>query len=48
VPAEVWIVIDKYPHAEEIAAIEAELDSEFDDRRAAAERALSHRKQEQA
>jgi hypothetical protein len=48
VPAEVWIVIDKYPHAEEIAAIEAELDSEFDDRRAAAERALSHRIQEPA
>lgn len=47
VPAEVWTVIDKYPHAEEIAAIEAELDSEFDDRRAAAERALSHRNQEQ-
>jgi hypothetical protein len=45
VPAEVWTVIDKYPHAEEIAAIEAELDSEFDDRRAAAERALSHRNQ---
>ena len=45
VPAEVWIVIDKYPHAEEIAAIEAELESEFDDRRAAAQRALSHRNQ---
>ena len=44
VPAEVWIVIDKYPHAEEIAAIEAELDSEFDDRRAAAQRALSNRR----
>src|SRR3954453_1518727 len=43
VPAEVWIVIDKYPHAEEIAAIEAELDSEFDDRRAAARRGLSQR-----
>ena len=39
-------MIDKYPHAEEIAAIEAELESEFDDRRAAAERALSHRIQE--
>ena len=48
VPAEVWIVIDKYPHAEEIAAIEAELDSEFEDRRAAAQRALSHRIQEPA
>jgi hypothetical protein len=43
VPAEVWTVIDKYPHAEEIAAIEAELDSPFEDRRAAAERALKHR-----
>jgi hypothetical protein len=48
VPPEVWLVIDKYPHAEEIAAIEAELESEFDDRRAAAQRALSHRIQEQA
>jgi len=48
VPAEVWIVIDKYPHTGEIAAIEAELDSEFDDRRAAAQRALSHRIQERA
>ena len=48
VPAEVWIVIDKYPHAEEIAAIEAELESEFDDRRAAAERALGHRTGERA
>jgi hypothetical protein len=48
VPAEVWTVIDKYPHAEEIAAIEAELESEFDDRRAAAQRALSHRIQEPA
>jgi hypothetical protein len=47
VPAEVWTVIDKYPHAEEIAAIEAELESPFEDRRAAAERALSHRNQEQ-
>jgi hypothetical protein len=45
VPAEVWTVIDKYPHAEEIAAIEAELKSPFEDRRAAAERALSHRNQ---
>jgi hypothetical protein len=44
-PAEVWTVIDKYPPAEEIAAIEAELQSPFDDRRAAAERALSYRSQ---
>ena len=43
VPAEVWIVIDKYPHAEEIAAIESELESSFEDRRAAAARALSNR-----
>ena len=42
-PPEVWTVIDKYPPAEEIAAIEAELHSPFDDRRAAAERALSYR-----
>ena len=48
VPAEVWIVIDKYPPAEEIAAIERELESPFEDRRAAAERALSHRIQERA
>jgi hypothetical protein len=48
VPAEVWIVIDKYPHAEEIAAIEAELDSPYEDRRAAAQRALSHRIGERA
>jgi hypothetical protein len=43
VPAEVWIVVDRYPPVEEIAAIERELESEFDDRRAAAERALSYR-----
>jgi hypothetical protein len=48
VPPEVWIVIDKYPHAEEIAAIEAELESSFEDRRSAAQRALSHRVQERA
>ena len=48
VPAEVWLVIDKYPHAEEIAAIEGELESEFEDRRDAAGRALSHRIQERA
>ncbi len=42
-PPEVWMVIDQYPPAEEIAAIEAELQSPFDDRRAAAERALSYR-----
>jgi hypothetical protein len=43
VPAEVWTVIDRYPPAEEIAAIERERESEFEDRRAAAERALSYR-----
>src|SRR6187401_1684205 len=43
VPGEVWIVIDRYPPAEEIAAIESELESEFEDRRATAERALTHR-----
>jgi hypothetical protein len=48
VPAEVWTVIDRYPPAEEIAAIESELQSPFEDRRAAAERALSHRIQEPA
>lgn len=42
-PPEVWTVIDRYPDAEEIAAIEAELQSPFEDRRAAAERALSYR-----
>ncbi len=44
VPAEVWTVIDKYPHAEEIAAIEHELDSPFEDRREAARRALESQK----
>jgi hypothetical protein len=43
VPAEVWTVIDRYPPAAEIAAIESELESTFEDRRAAAERALAHR-----
>jgi hypothetical protein len=48
VPAEVWVVIDRFPPAEEIAAIERERESEFEDRRAAAERALSYRVQERA
>src|SRR3954453_5598085 len=48
VPGEVWTVIDRYPPEAEIAAIESELNSPFDDRRAAAERALSHRIQEHA
>ena len=42
VPAEVWDVIDRFPPADELAAIEAERSSEFEDRRAAAERALRH------
>ena len=41
IPAEVWDVIDRNPPAEEIAAIEAERQSEFPDRREAAERALA-------
>lgn len=48
VPAEVWVVIDRYPPAEEIAAIEGELESQFEDRRAAAARALNYRIQERA
>jgi hypothetical protein len=42
VPAEVWDVIDRHPPADELAAIEAERSSEFEDRRQAAERALRH------
>ena len=42
VPAEVWDVIDRHPPAAELAAIEAERSSEFEDRRQAAERALRH------
>ncbi len=42
VPGEVWDVIDRHPPQAEIAAIEAELDSPFPDRREAAQRALSH------
>lgn len=43
VPAEVWQVIDRHPPEDELRAIEAELDSPFDDRRRAAERALAGR-----
>ncbi len=43
VAAEVWTVIDRFAPEAEIAAIQRELDSPFEDRRAAAERALSHR-----
>ena len=43
IPAEVWDVIDRNPPAAELAAIEAERDSRFADRREAAERALAER-----
>jgi hypothetical protein len=43
VAPEVWLVIDRFPPEEELRAIEAELDSPFDDRRSAAERALAAR-----
>lgn len=43
VPGEVWTVIDRHPPAEELHAIEAELDSPFDDRRRAAEEAFAAR-----
>jgi hypothetical protein len=42
IPAEVWDVIDRHPPADELAAIEAERNSEFPDRREAADRALAH------
>ena len=42
IPAEVWDVIDRHPPAAELAAIEAERQSEFPDRREAASRALAH------
>jgi hypothetical protein len=45
IPAEVWDVIDRHPPAAELAAIEAERESEFADRREAAERALAHHDQ---
>jgi hypothetical protein len=43
VAPEVWLVIDRHPPEEELRAIEAELDSPYDDRRSAAERALAAR-----
>jgi hypothetical protein len=43
VPAEVWTVIDRHSPAAEIAAIEAELDSPYEDRRAAARRTIQER-----
>jgi hypothetical protein len=44
IAAEVWPVIELHPPADELRAIEAELDSPYEDRRAAAERALAKRK----
>jgi hypothetical protein len=44
VDRELWEVIDRHRPAAELAAIEAELDSPFADRRAAAERALEGRR----
>jgi hypothetical protein len=43
VAAEVWTVIDRHPPEAELRAIEAELQSPFEDRRRAAERALEAR-----
>jgi hypothetical protein len=43
VPDEVWDVIDRYHPEAELRAIEAELESPFEDRRRAAEQALSGR-----
>jgi hypothetical protein len=45
VPGEVWDVIDRFPPEDELRAIDAELQSPFDDRRGAAERALAARSQ---
>ena len=47
IPDEVWDVIDRHPPRAELALIEAELDSEFADRRDAAARALRHHQQEE-
>lgn len=44
VPAAVWEVIDRYPPEEELRAIEAELESPFEDRRHAAWAALAARR----
>jgi hypothetical protein len=43
VPGEVWTVIDRHSPREEIAAIEAELESPYEDRRAAARRTIEER-----
>lgn len=42
VPAEVWRIIERFPPAEELDAIIAELNHPVDERRHAAERALAH------
>ena len=43
VPAEVWPVIDRHPPAEELDAIQAELDHPISERRDAARAALALR-----
>lgn len=43
VPADVWLVLDRFPNAVEQSGLPAELDSPYPDRRAAAERALAAR-----
>ena len=48
VPGEIWSVIDRFSPEAEVAAIERELESPFDDRRAAAERALRQRPRSRA
>jgi hypothetical protein len=45
VPAAVWDVIDRYPPEAELRAIEAELESTYEDRRVAARAALATRPQ---
>lgn len=45
VPADVWPVIERYPPADELEAIEAELDHPFLERREAARAALALRRQ---
>lgn len=45
VPADVWPLVDRYPPAAELAAIEAERTSRHADRRAAAEAALDARRE---
>jgi hypothetical protein len=47
-PGEIWDVIDRYPPETELRAIEAEANSPYDDRRRAAEEALSARRSRKA